>query len=171
VTRPRYVSQSVKRQEDPPLLMGRARFIADLRLPGLLAVTFLRSPHAHARLGEIDVRHARAMPGVEAVVSGGDLAATTRSIRATMSGSGYQDSDWPALAQGKVRFVGEPVVAVAATDQYRAEDALDAIRVAYEPLPAVVDAEASMQPGAPRIHTALADNVLFRTRFENGPVE
>ena len=114
---PRYVSQRVKRQEDPPLLMGRARFIGDLRLPGLLAVKFLRSPHAHARLVDIDVRGARAMPGVEAIVSGADLAATTRPIRAATSGAGYQESGWPPLAQGKVRFAGEPVAAVVARDQ------------------------------------------------------
>jgi carbon-monoxide dehydrogenase large subunit len=170
VTASRYVSQRIKRREDPPLLMGRARFIADLRLPGLLAVKFLRSPHAHARVVEIDVRDARDMPGVQAIVSGADLAATTRPIRATMTGPGYQESDWPPLAQGKVRFVGEPVAAVVATDEYRAEDALDAIRVAYEPLAAVADAEASMAPGAPRVHEALTDNILFRTRFESGAV-
>ena len=81
----RYVSQSIKRQEDPPLLMGRAHFIGDLRVPGLLAVKFLRNPHAHARLVDIDVRGARLLPGVEAVVTGADLAASTRPIRAAMS--------------------------------------------------------------------------------------
>src|SRR5260221_7007151 len=103
----RYVSQSIKRQEDPPLLMGRARFIGDLRLHGLLAVKFLRSPHAHARLVAIDARGALDAPGVVAVVTGADLAATTHPVRATMSGAGYQESGWPALAQGKARFVGE----------------------------------------------------------------
>jgi aerobic carbon-monoxide dehydrogenase large subunit len=167
----RYVSRSVKRQEDPPLLMGRARFMGDLRLPGLLAVKFLRSPHAHARVVAVDVRRARAMPGVEAVVSGADLVATTRPIRAVMSGAGYKQSSWPVLAQGKVRFVGEPVVAVVAADAYRAEDALDAIEVTYDPLAAVADAEASMQPDAPRLHDELADNILFHTRFEKGDVQ
>jgi aerobic carbon-monoxide dehydrogenase large subunit len=167
----RYVSRSVKRQEDPPLLMGRARFMGDLRLPGLLAVKFLRSPHAHARVVAVDVRRAQAMPGVEAVVSGADLVATTRPIRAVMSGAGYKQSSWPVLAQGKVRFVGEPVVAVVAADAYRAEDALDAIEVTYDPLAAVADAEASMQPDAPRLHDELADNILFHTRFEKGDVQ
>ena len=167
----RYVSQSVKRQEDPPLLMGRARFIGDLRLHGLLAVKFLRSPHAHARLVDIDARGALAVPGVVAVVTGADLAATTRPVRATMSGAGYQESGWPALAQGKVRFVGEPVVTVVAADQYRAEDALDAIQVTYDPLPAVADAEASMRSDAPRLHEELRDNMFFHTHFEHGDVE
>ncbi|OLD32260.1 MAG: hypothetical protein AUI49_03625 [Candidatus Rokubacteria bacterium 13_1_40CM_2_68_13] len=164
-----YVSQGVKRREDPPLLMGRAHFIGDLRLPGLLAVKFLRSEHAHARIVEIDARAALNLPGVEAVVTAADLA-TTRAIRATMSGAGYQATDWPALARGKVRFAGEPVVAVVAADAYRAEDALDAIRVTYEPLPVVADAESALAPGAPRVHDELPDNALFRTHFENGDV-
>jgi len=167
----RYVSTSVKRTEDPPLLMGRAHFIGDLRVPGLLAVKFLRSPHAHARIVAIDVRTALALPGVEAIVTGADLAATTRPIRAAMSGSGYQESAWPALAHGKVRFAGETVAAVVAVDQYRAEDALDAISVTYDPLPAVADAEASMRPDAPRVHEELPDNIIFHTHFENGGVQ
>jgi carbon-monoxide dehydrogenase large subunit len=166
----RYVSRSVKRTEDPPLLMGRAHFIGDLRLPGLLAVKFLRSPHAHARIVAVDTRPALAVAGVEAVLTGADVAATTRPIRAVMSGGGYKESGWPPLAQGTVRFAGEPVAAVVASDQYRAEDALDAIAVAYEPLPAVVDAEAAMRPDAPILHDEMGDNVIFHTRFEHGDV-
>ncbi len=165
-----YVSQSVKRTEDPPLLMGRAHFIGDLRLPGLLAVKFLRSPHAHARVVAVDVRDALTLPGVEAVVTARDLASSTRPIRAVMSGAGYKESGWPPLARDKVRFVGEPVAAVVATDQYRAEDALEAIDVAYEPLPAVVDAETGMKPGAPVLHAEIGDNIIFHTRFQNGDV-
>ncbi|MGH7353005.1 MAG: xanthine dehydrogenase family protein molybdopterin-binding subunit, partial [Candidatus Rokuibacteriota bacterium] len=168
---PHYVSQSVKRTEDPPLLMGRARFMGDLRVPGTRAVAFLRSPHAHARIVSVDVRAALAMPGVDAVVTGADLAPTTKPIRAAMTGAGYKETGWPALAMGKVRFAGEPVAAVVAADQYRAEDALEAIRVVYEALPAVADAEASMRAGAPRLHEELPDNILFHTHFENGAVE
>jgi aerobic carbon-monoxide dehydrogenase large subunit len=167
----RYVSQRIKRTEDPPLLMGRAHFMGDLRAPGLRAAAFLRSPHAHARIVAIDARAALAMDGVEAVVTGADLAATTRPIRAAMSGAGYKETGWPALALGKARFAGEPVAAVVATDQYRAEDALEAIVVTYDPLPAVADAEASMRAGAPRLHEELPDNILFHAHFENGAVE
>ncbi|HMH53550.1 MAG TPA: xanthine dehydrogenase family protein molybdopterin-binding subunit [Candidatus Acidoferrum sp.] len=167
----RYVSTSVRRREDPALLMGRARFMGDLELPGLLTVAFLRSPHAHARIVEIDVREARALAGVEAIVTGQELAATTRPIRAELSGDNYKETGWPALALGKIRFVGEPVVAVVAGDRYRAEDALDAIRVTYEPLPAVVDAEAAMSAAAPRVHDELADNVLMRASYEKGEVD
>src|SRR5207247_13429 len=77
---------------------------------------------------------------------------------------------WPALARGKVRFAGEPVVAVVAADAYRAEDALDVIRLTYEPLPVVADAQSALAPGAPRVHEELPDNALFRTRFEHGDV-
>ena len=167
----RYVGQRIKRTEDPPLLMGRAHFMGDLRVPGLRAVAFLRSPHAHARIVAIDARAALAIPGVEVVVTGADLAPSTRPIRAAMSGEGYKESSWPALAVGKVRFAGEPVAAVVAADQYRAEDALEAIQVVYDPLPAVVDVEASMRSGAPRLHEDLPDNILFHTHFENGAVE
>ncbi len=166
----RYVSQSVKRREDPPLLMGRAHFIGDLRLPGLLAVKFLRSPHAHARVVHVDVRAAAAMSGVEAVVTGRDLLSSTRPIRAVMSGAGYKESGWPPLAGDTARFAGEAVAAVVATDQYRAEDALEAIEVTYEPLPAVVDAELGMKPAAPVLHAEMGDNIIFHTRFENGDV-
>jgi len=165
-----YVSRSIKRTEDPPLLMGRAHFMGDLRLLGLRAVAFLRSPHAHARIVAIDVSAALAMPGVDAVVTGADLAATTRPIRAAMSGDGYQESGWPALAVGKARFAGEPVAAVVAADRYRAEDALEAIRATYDALPAVADAEASMRADAPRLHEEMPDNIIFHTHFENGAV-
>ena len=166
----RYVSQSIKRTEDPPLLMGRAQFMGDLRLPGLLAVKFLRSPHAHARVLTIDTRAARALPGVEAVLTGRDLTSSTRPIRAVMSGAGYKESGWPPLAVDKVRFAGEPVAVVVASDQYCAEDALEAIEVTYDPLPAVIDAEAAMKPGAPLLHEEMGDNVIFHTRFSNGDV-
>lgn len=167
---PRVVGQSVKRREDPSLLMGRARFIGDLRLPGLLAVKFVRAEHAHARIIAVDTRAALAMPGVAAIVTGVDLATTTRPVHAAMSVSGYRETAWPALARNKVRFAGEPVVAVVASDQYRAEDALDVIRVTYEPLPVVTDAAAALRPHAPRVHDELPDNVIFHTRFENGDV-
>ena len=167
----RYVSTSVTRREDPPLLMGRARFMGDLRLSGLLAVAFLRSPHAHARIVEIDVRDALAIPGVEAIVTGADLAATTRPVRAVLADPGYKETGWPALARGKARFVGEPVAAVVASDRYHAEDALEAIRVTYGPLPAVSNAEAGLRPDAPRVHEELADNVLLHARYEKGDVQ
>jgi carbon-monoxide dehydrogenase large subunit len=169
-SRPRYVSQSLRREEDPPLLRGQARFMGDLRMSGLLAVAFLRSPHAHARLLEVDVREALRMPGVEAIVTGADLATSTRPVRAVLKSAGYKETGWPALAQGKVRFVGEPVAAVVASDRYRAEDAVEAIRVTYDPLPAVSDVEAAMLGDAPRVHDEAGDNILLSAHYEKGDV-
>jgi carbon-monoxide dehydrogenase large subunit len=167
----RYVSSRVRRREDPPLLQGRATFLDDVRLPGLLSVAFLRSPHAHARLLTVDASAALAMPGVAGVLTGEDVARLARPIRAEMSSPGYKASGWPALAQGKVRFVGEAIVAVAATDRYRAEDALDRVQVTYEPLPAVADAERAIAPGAALVHDELGDNVIFHGHHDNGAAE
>ena len=165
-----YVRTRVRRREDPALLRGETPFMGDLRLPGLLTVAFLRSPHAHARLVDVDAADARALPGVRAVVTGADLARSTRAIRARLNGGNYKETGWPPLAQGKARFVGEPVVAVVASDRYVAEDALEAVRVTYGGLPAVVDVEAGMRPDAPRLHEDAADNVLMQAHFENGDV-
>jgi carbon-monoxide dehydrogenase large subunit len=168
---PQYVGTGVRRREDPALLRGRTRFMGDLAMPGLLAVAFLRSPHAHARIVDVDVRAARGLPGVEAIVTGVDLAATTRPIEADLSGGNYKRTGWPALARGKVRFVGEAVVAVVAGDRYRAEDAVEAIGVTYEPLPAAGDALAALRAGAARVHDELDDNVLMHATYEKGGVE
>ena len=167
----RYVSQNIKRQEDPPLLMGKASFMGDLRLAGLLTVAFLRSPHAHARIVAIDLDEARALPGVVAIFTGEDLASSTRPVRAVLSGSNYKETGWPAMAHGKIRFVGELVAAVVAGDRYAAEDALETIRVTYEELPVVADAEAAMRPGAPRVHEEIADNVYLHAHYEKGDVQ
>jgi len=164
----RYVGVSVRRFEDAALLRGEARYLDDLRLPGTLAVAFLRSPHAHARIQAIGVERALEAPGVVAALTGPDLARTARPVRARLQDPGYKPSAWPALPVDKVRFVGEPVVAVVAADRYRAEDALDRIEVRYETLAAVTDVEGGMEPGAPRLHEDLPDNVLLHARFDNG---
>jgi len=105
---------------------------------------------------------------VVAVLTGEEVARSVRPIRAELSAPGYRASAWPVLATGKARFAGEAVAVVAAEDRYRAEDALGAIRVRYEPLPAVTDAERAMEGGAPRVHDEVADNVFFHARFDNG---
>jgi carbon-monoxide dehydrogenase large subunit len=167
----RYVTTRVRRREDPPLLRGRGTFLDDVRLPGLLSVAFFRSPHAHARLVSVDVAEAAALPGVAGVLTGAEVARLARPIQAEMSSPAYKAPGWPALAQGKVRFVGEPIVAVAATDRYRAEDALDHVRVSYEPLPAVSDAERAMEAGAALVHDTVPDNVIFHAHYDNGATD
>jgi aerobic carbon-monoxide dehydrogenase large subunit len=151
---PRLVGVRVPRIADRKFLTGSGRYIDDLVWPGTLHVAFVRSPHAHARLGAIDTGQARSLPGVVAVLTGRDFGAELKPLRAEAP------RDWP-LATEKVRHVGEPVAVVVAADRYVAADAADSVTVDYEALPAVVDAEAAAQD---------PNNLLFKTSFDGGDV-
>ena len=142
--------QPVKRVEDPRLLAGQGRYVDDLRLPRMVSAAFVQSPHAHARLRRVDVSRAAALPGVVGVLTAEEAARRCRPWRGILTD--YVGMKTPLqypLAVDKVRYVGEPVVAIAAVDRYVAEDACDLVEVEYEPLPAVVDPEAAMRSGAP----------------------
>jgi len=145
------------------------RYLDDLIVPGALHLAFVRSPHAHAALRNVDARRARALPGVVAVLAAAELPLP--SIRAEFRGEGYHGAGWPALAQDRVRFVGEAVAVVAARDRYVAEDAVDAVEVAYSPLPVVASAAAALERGSPRLHDAVPENVYFRRTYARGDVE
>ncbi|MCC6641441.1 MAG: xanthine dehydrogenase family protein molybdopterin-binding subunit [Deltaproteobacteria bacterium] len=162
---PRFVGKPTARIEDPALVSGRVEFIDNLALPGMLHCAILRSPVAHARITRIDVRGAEAMPGVFAVLTGEDARRTTAPLATIPEGWGVH-----CLAAGKVRFVGEPVAAVAATTRYLAEDALERIEVEYEPLDPIVDAVEAMKPGAPLILEEKGTNVVLQKKFVWGDV-
>lgn len=139
-SRGRKVGARVLRKEDRRLLTGRGRYVGDILLPGACHVAVFRSPHAHARVVHLDVSRARQLPGVVATVTHGDLDTAKRiptriGPAASMAGAGLQ----PLLAGELVRYVGEPMAVVVATDRYIAEDALDLIEAKFEPLPAVTD--------------------------------
>src|SRR5947209_13298493 len=123
---------------------GRARYAADISLPGTIWGKTLHSPYAHARILRIDTSEAKKLPGVHAVITGAD----TRD--GGLWGRGVKDA--PVLAYDRVRFIGERVAAVAAEDEDVAQQALDLIEVEYEELPAVLDPFAALQPGAPILH-------------------
>lgn len=165
----KWVGQSVPRTEDPALLVSGGQFIDDLNLPGQAYAAFLRSPHAHAKIIRVDVSRAQAHPGVFAVMTGEDVARLTRPQRGRVplhfSPKVY------ALAYEKARYVGEPVVAVAAIDRATAEDVLDLIEVEYEPLPAVINPEEAMKPGAPIVFEEVKSNILWHDTFPYGDVE
>jgi CO/xanthine dehydrogenase Mo-binding subunit len=127
---------------------GRVSYTIDLRVPGMLHGRLLRSTMPHARIVSIDVSRARALPGVEAVLTGADLAART-DIQPWF---GPVFRDQPILAIGKVRYVGEPVAAVAAVDLDVAQEAIDLIEVEYEELPAVFSLDDALAEGAPLVH-------------------
>jgi len=150
----------VRRREDPRLVTGTGRFVDDLPFPGCLHVAIVRSPHAHARITAIDAGAARRAPGVIGVYTGADLGRANGAMPTYAPHPALPIScGTRPLAVDRVRFVGEPVAAVVATDRYLAEDALEQVSVDYEHLPAVVDVEAAVAPGAPVLHQELGGNV------------
>jgi 3-oxo-Delta1-steroid hydratase/dehydrogenase large subunit len=163
-TTQRFIGKEVQRVEDRQLLTGRTEFIDNVSLPGMLHCAILRSPNAHARIVSIDVSAAEKMPGVLAVVTGEDALRWTFPLQTVPAGWGTH-----CLATDRVRYVGEPVAAVAATSRYVAEDALEQIVVEYDPLPPVVDTEQAAS--APPIYDEHDSNVVFKRVFTWGEVD
>ncbi len=143
-----YVGKRILRKDGPDKVTGKAIYTVDLQLKGQLVGRILRSPHAHARILDIDTSLALAVPGVKAVITGKDTLGIKHGFVETPR---YPADQYP-LAMDKVRFIGEEVAAVAAIDVYAADKALSLIKVTYKPLPAVFDPEKAMIPGAPEIH-------------------
>jgi carbon-monoxide dehydrogenase large subunit len=167
ISRPKIVGTSVKRTEDPRLLTGRGSFVDDRKAPDALHVAFRRSEHAHARIVAIDSAAARAMPGVIAVLTADDLA-SVRPLIATSRMKGYYATPILPLAREKVRYVGEPIAGVIAQSRYLAEDALEAIEIAFEPLLHAADPTEAAQSGAPLLHEEAGTNVLVAREFARG---
>src|SRR5215468_8962239 len=163
-----WVGKSIERLEDAALLMGQGLYIDDLAVrPGTLSAAILRSPHAHARIGAIKTDAARKSRGVAAVITGADVTKFSSSLGVAIKAS---IECWP-IATDKVRYVGEPVAVVVATDRYLAEDALDLIEVVYEPLPAVMDPVAALSPMQELIHEKLGSNLVSDRAFKYGDPE
>ncbi len=147
------------RKEDARFIRGRGTYVDDISLPGMLHGAILRSPYAHARIRSVDATAARAHPRVEAVLTGEDLLARGLAWMPTLSGDVQA-----VLATDKVRFQGQEIAFVVATDRYAARDALELIMVDYEPLPPVIDARTALDRDAPVIRDDLAgrtDNRIF----------
>jgi CO/xanthine dehydrogenase Mo-binding subunit len=142
-------------------VLGLAQYVGDLKLAGMLHAKVLRSPYPHARIVHVDTSRARALRGVKVVVTGGDVPARRW---------GLVRKEQQILAVGKVRFAGEEVAAVAAVDEATALDALELIRIEYEELPAVLDPEAALAPGAPEVHSGTG-NLADEIHVERGDVE
>ena len=160
-----HVGQSMERLEDAALLTGRGAFGDDLAIkPGTLHAAVLRSPHPHAELISIDATAALAMPGVRTVLTGADVQRWSRPF---VVGVKQPMQHW-ALAIDRVRHVGEPIAVVVAEDRYLAEDAIDAIRVAYRALPAVIGIEFAMEPSTPLLHEAVGSNVVSDRDYRYG---
>lgn len=166
------LGQAVPRVEDQRLIRGDGRFVGDFSLPGMLHLAVLRSPHAHARILSIETAAARSAPGVVAVVTFADIAEIAQPIPLYQPNSALKPALPYPLAREKTRYVGEPVAAVVAESRYLAEDALELIEVAYEPLPAVASCQAALADGAPLVHEELGSNLAARLEVNTGgPVE
>jgi len=160
------IGKSILRSEDDRLLRGLASYVDDLaEPPGTLQAVFVLSPHAHARIASIDTRKALEVPGVFAVLTGEAFQSSVREIKADAALPGYQPVSRPVMALDRVRFVGELVAVVLASNRYIGEDAAELIEVDYEALPAVADIDAALSC-AP-IHGSTSSNVLFQSSFSS----
>ncbi|GAX90027.1 xanthine dehydrogenase family protein molybdopterin-binding subunit [Effusibacillus lacus] len=162
------IGQPMSRVEDARLTSGQGSYIEDLNpLPNIHHAAILRSPYPHARIKSIRTDKAEQMPGVKGVVTGQDIIEMTQPFPVGVTAP----VRYYSLAVEKVRFVGEPVAVVVAKNRYLAEDALEAIEVEYEPLPAVVDIEKTMEADAPVLHEEVGCNVANHRVFNYGDVD
>jgi carbon-monoxide dehydrogenase large subunit len=161
------IGQGVPRFEDPRLVRGEGRYVADMVLPGMVFGHVLRSPHAHARIRAIDTAVARAAPGVLAVLTGADWQASGWGDLPVPGGMKRRDGSpmyrprFPALVKDRVRWVGDYVAFVVAQTQHQALDAAELIEVDYEPLPGIASTADAINPGAPLVHDDCPNNICF----------
>src|SRR5262245_20367368 len=160
---------AVARLEDERLLRGGGRYVSDLIATSrALRVKVLRSPHAHARILEVDATAVRTLPGVADVLTANDLTNISDLPCDWIAPGMDVVPQHPVLARDRVRYAGEPIAAVAAETAHAAEGALGAITVAYEKLPTIVDQEAAIKAGAPRLHDTVPSNIAFRFHRAGG---
>lgn len=164
----RHVGQPLRRREDRKLLAGRGRYVDDIKLPGMLHMAILRSPHAHATISSIDLSHAKAAPGVRLVLSGEALVDRIGPIVPNWIIPGSKVPVRPVIATDRVRFVGECVALVVAETLAQAYDAVGLIEVDYEVLPAVTEEAAAVQRGAPQLHENVPGNVTTLYQVKGG---
>jgi 2-furoyl-CoA dehydrogenase large subunit len=165
-----FVGQNTPRKEDRRLVQGQGTFFDDVKRHGMGYVHFLRSPYAHARILSIDVSAALELPGVYGTLTGDEVAILTDPFFQIAAEPGGNVRDY-ALAVGKVRYLGEPVVAVVADTRERARDAAELVEVDYEPLDVVVDARKALEHGAPVLHEECGGNVSYSGVWEWGDVD
>jgi 2-furoyl-CoA dehydrogenase large subunit len=164
------MGQSVPRKEDNRLVQGQGVFVDDVKRHGMGYLHFVRSPYAHAKIGSIDVSAALELPGVYGTLTGDEVAILTDPFFQIAAPPGGHVKDY-ALAVGKVRYLGEPVVAVVAETRELARDATELVWVDYEPLPVVVDARRAGDDDAPVLHEEAGGNMSYTGVWEWGDVD
>jgi len=167
-----YIGRSVTRPNARRLTQGRGQYVDDIVLPRMVHVAYVRSPHAHARILGIDVKKAAAMPGVVRVVTGAEIALVVKPYVGVLTHlAGMRSPPQYPLAMEVARWQGEPVVAVVAQSRAEAEDAVEAIEIGYEELPAALDAERALDPSEPKIHKEFDSNLCFQRVVDTGGVD
>ncbi|MCH8225278.1 MAG: xanthine dehydrogenase family protein molybdopterin-binding subunit [Chloroflexi bacterium] len=166
-----YMGQPIRRLEDHRLLTGESSYVDDINLPDMLHAAIVRSPHAHALIRSIDTSAARGIEGVVAVLTGEDIEGElrnipTRAMEGEWSVDEFNAPEQPALAQGKVFYVGQVVAVVVAENRYLARDAAALVQVDYEPLKPIIDPLESAREDAIPIHTELGTNIALRLHHD-----
>jgi len=156
----RFVGKSIPKIDSMDKVLGAARYTDDLEFPGMLYAKLLRSKYPHAKILRLDTSRAERLPGVRTVITAKDVP---------LNASGYNFKDQVVFAQDKVRYMGDPIVAVAAENEGISEEALEFVDVEYEALPAVFDPREALKPDAPKVHEG--GNLCFHRKIRFGNVE
>jgi carbon-monoxide dehydrogenase large subunit len=165
-----WMGQPIKRKEDPRLIRGLGKFVDDVKLPKMVYAAILRSPYAHAKIRKVNVARAKRVPGVICVLTGDEVAESTDPFLQISPAPANKMKDY-CLAVKKVRFVGEPVAAVAAETRAIAEDALELIEVEYELLDHVLDARRALEKNSPVLHEEAGSNLVYNGVWDYGDIE
>src|SRR4029077_15540375 len=162
--------QNVPRKEDKRLVQGQGVFVDDIKRHGMGFIHFLRSPYAHAHITSLDVSKAETAPGVYGTLTGEEVASLTDPFFQISSVPGANLKDY-ALAVGKVRYVGESVVAVVAETRELARDASELVEVEYEPIDPVTDARSAQEASTPVLHDEAGGNLMWHGIYEWGDLD
>src|SRR5688500_17874138 len=161
------IGARVARKEDKRFITGRGRYTDDMTVAGMHHAAFVRSPHAHAKIRSIDVAAAKAMPGVVAVLTGEELAADKIGnlicgwMIKSKNGAPMKMGAYPPLARETVRYVGQPFAVVVAETRLQARDAVEAVDVQWQELPALIDLNEAIGEEAHQIHPEAEGNLIF----------
>ncbi|MEH7113307.1 xanthine dehydrogenase family protein molybdopterin-binding subunit [Neobacillus niacini] len=166
------IGKSVKRIEDPRLLIGKGQYVGDILLPDQCEAVIVRSPHAHAKILRIDTEKAKQLPDVQLILTGDDLPKDLEAIpmRLAPNEALTMALQYP-LAKEKVLYAGEPVALIVASNRYMAEDAAELIDVYYEPLDPIIDVHQALHPDTEILHPKIGSNDLFLLHSKKGDID
>lgn len=168
---PRLFGARVLRREDRRLLDGSARYLDDICRPNMVHISFVRSPIAHARILSVNLGTLASMSSTCSAFTASDLGSPVPAVAANSRTDGFQTSQMPVLASGKVRYVGEPIAVVAADSPYEAEDFAELVAVDFDGRPPVVDPITALGDGSARVHDEWSSNIYLRRHRSAGDLD